>query len=199
VGLIRNLRTNNISPQFHVVYDDYFATVHADEGEPPPEWEELLTFNRSRSEYDDEDYVPDLTDEWVDDQTRADRELRRIGRKKEQERAAQVKEQSRQKERKPGEPPLEHNPPQLADPPENKEHADEPPPQPPDPDWVETREERANGLRRGTRNRKPVTRFGANFATSASQHTRMACKATFRQLWSNVIATRAGNSNTRYL
>jgi hypothetical protein len=29
VGLIRNLRTNHISPQFHVVYDDLFETVHA--------------------------------------------------------------------------------------------------------------------------------------------------------------------------
>lgn len=27
IGLIRNLRTNNISPQYHVVYDDSFVTV----------------------------------------------------------------------------------------------------------------------------------------------------------------------------
>jgi Reverse transcriptase (RNA-dependent DNA polymerase) len=205
VGLIRNLRTNNISPQFHVVYDDFFATVHADEAEAPPEWEELLTFNRSRSEYDDEDYVPDLTDEWVDEQTRADRELRRIGRKKEQEeRSARQKEQSaRQKEHKPEErqrqEPPERNPSQSADLPHPDERANDPPPPHPGPEWVETREERDDGLRRGTRHRKPVTRFGANFAGSTSQHARILCKATFRQLWTNVIATRAGNSDNRYL
>lgn len=195
VGLIRNLRTNNISPQFHVVYDDFFATVHADEAEAPPEWEELLTFNRSRSEYDDEDYVPDLTDEWVDDQTKADRELRRIGRKKEQERL------SRQKEHKPGEgrEPPERNPSELEDPPQNAEHADDPPPAPPDPEWAETREDRDDGRRRSTRHKNPMKRFGFNFAVSTSQHAHASCKATFRQLWSNVIATRAGNSDNRYL
>ena len=29
VGLVRNLRTNNISPQYHLVYDDFFETVHS--------------------------------------------------------------------------------------------------------------------------------------------------------------------------
>jgi hypothetical protein len=30
IGLIRNLRTGAVSPQFHVVYDDHFTTVGAD-------------------------------------------------------------------------------------------------------------------------------------------------------------------------
>ena len=35
VGLVRNLRTGNISPQFHVVYNNYFETVHSDPTRPP--------------------------------------------------------------------------------------------------------------------------------------------------------------------
>jgi hypothetical protein len=36
VALVRNLRTNKISPQFHVVFDDLFGTVHASASGPPP-------------------------------------------------------------------------------------------------------------------------------------------------------------------
>ena len=35
VGLVRNLKTENISPQFHVVYDDFFETVHSSDAEAP--------------------------------------------------------------------------------------------------------------------------------------------------------------------
>ena len=57
VGLVRNLRTNKISPQFHIIYDDL--------SEPPATWPELVTFNRFRSDFDDEDFVPSLADEWL--------------------------------------------------------------------------------------------------------------------------------------
>ena len=33
--------------------------------EEPKVWQELLVFNRFNSEYDDEDYLPQLTDEWL--------------------------------------------------------------------------------------------------------------------------------------
>jgi hypothetical protein len=65
VGLIRSLRTNHISPQFHVVYDDLFETVHASAEEAPASWPDLFTFNRFKSDYDDEDFVPALPDEWL--------------------------------------------------------------------------------------------------------------------------------------
>ena len=65
VGLVRNLRTGNISPQFHVVYDDFFETVHSPEDDPPLVWQELIAFHSQKSEYDDEDYVPELSDEWL--------------------------------------------------------------------------------------------------------------------------------------
>ena len=65
VGLVRNLRTNHISPQFHVVYDDLFDTVHASSEEAPASWPDLFTFSRYKSDYDDEDFVPSLSDEWL--------------------------------------------------------------------------------------------------------------------------------------
>jgi hypothetical protein len=37
VGLVRNLQTGSITPQFHMVYDAFFETVHSDEAEQPKE------------------------------------------------------------------------------------------------------------------------------------------------------------------
>ena len=70
VGIVRNLRTNSISPQFHVVYDNYFETVHSTEDAAPEHGEQLVTFSSDRVvDNDDDEYVPDLPDEWVDDAT----------------------------------------------------------------------------------------------------------------------------------
>jgi hypothetical protein len=60
VGLVRNLQTGNISPQFHLLFDDHIGTFHLDEGQEPTLWVELITFQTLRSDYDDEDYVPEL-------------------------------------------------------------------------------------------------------------------------------------------
>ena len=76
VGLVRNLQTGNISPQFYVVYDDYFKTVHATAEEEPPSWKELVTFQSFCSEYDDEDYVPELGEEWLTQEEKAARQER---------------------------------------------------------------------------------------------------------------------------
>jgi len=66
VGLILNLQTGNVTPQYHVVHDNFFETVYADGTEPPPEWAELVTLSRSMSALeDDDDYVPELKDEWL--------------------------------------------------------------------------------------------------------------------------------------
>ena len=65
VGLVRNLQTGSITPQFHVVYDDFFETVHSDEALEPKEWGELLEFSRFKSDYDEEAAVPELADEWM--------------------------------------------------------------------------------------------------------------------------------------
>ena len=65
VGLVRNLQTGAITPQFHMVYDDFFETVHSDEGQEPSEWPDLLAFSRFQSDFDSEDYLPELDDEWL--------------------------------------------------------------------------------------------------------------------------------------
>ena len=66
VCLVRNLVTGRVSPQFHVVYDDNYETVHSDEDSQPLLWEEMLSTSAFRSDYDPESEVPDLHDEWMD-------------------------------------------------------------------------------------------------------------------------------------
>ena len=70
VGVIRNLRTENLSPQFHVVYDNYFETVHAKETETPESWDNLVTWSSERLDIDTDDpeNIPELPDEWVNDE-----------------------------------------------------------------------------------------------------------------------------------
>jgi hypothetical protein len=64
VGLIRNLQTGSITPQFHLVYDDYFETVHSRDDQEPESWNELLRFNRFQTDFD-ADVNPNLPDEWL--------------------------------------------------------------------------------------------------------------------------------------
>jgi hypothetical protein len=72
IGLIRNVRTNAISPQFHVVFDDAFSTVPSrvndDDIKPPDNWTDLLTFSRMNVYDGDEDDVPTLDEEWLTEQ-----------------------------------------------------------------------------------------------------------------------------------
>ena len=77
VGLVRNLQTGAITPQFHMVFDDFFETVHSDENEAPSEWPNLIEFSRFQSDYDSEDYVPELADEWLNPGEQQERDLRR--------------------------------------------------------------------------------------------------------------------------
>jgi hypothetical protein len=68
VGIIRNLRTGSISPQYHVVYDPFFTTVHCDETKPPDpnEWKILNDQWRSIADADpDELDNIDLDNEWL--------------------------------------------------------------------------------------------------------------------------------------
>ena len=65
VGLICNLQTGNISPQFHLIYDDWFETVHATAAQEPEVWQELIKFSRFANDFDDEQYVPELSKEWL--------------------------------------------------------------------------------------------------------------------------------------
>ena len=61
VALILNLQTLNISPQFHVIFDDTFSTVESiTKSVKPPNWSDLC--NLSSNYYTDKEY--DLTKLW---------------------------------------------------------------------------------------------------------------------------------------
>lgn len=53
------------SPQFHIIYDDLFETVHASASETPASWPNIFTLNHFNSDFDDEDFVPTLPDKWL--------------------------------------------------------------------------------------------------------------------------------------
>ena len=75
VGLVLNLQTKSISPQWHIVVDDGFTTVFRNDDTAVPTWEKLLTTRgaRLRHQVDDEvDY--DLSDEWLTEEERISRD-----------------------------------------------------------------------------------------------------------------------------
>ncbi|MGH7955132.1 MAG: hypothetical protein ACREOZ_04145 [Gloeomargaritales cyanobacterium] len=76
---ILNLTTLTITPQYHVVYDDFFTTVHCKEEEVPPIWPDLLQFH-SENALPIDAHPPPLADEWLDEDERphraAPREIR---------------------------------------------------------------------------------------------------------------------------
>ena len=77
VALVRNLSTGYISPQYHVVFDDKFETVYADEDSEPPEWEKLCIFDRYEVAFDEDQTPPSLADEWLTPQELEQRAQRR--------------------------------------------------------------------------------------------------------------------------
>ena len=83
IGLIRNLRTEYVTPQWHVAYDERFTTVPTaavDDDEIEALWIDI--FNDTRDYYGDpdsehpEDEPPELDDEWLEDDERAARRRR---------------------------------------------------------------------------------------------------------------------------
>ena len=66
VSLILNQSTGSISPQFHVVFDDLFSTVHTNESETPREWNKLISMPSARFQVAlDESAELELADEWL--------------------------------------------------------------------------------------------------------------------------------------
>lgn len=85
IGLIRNLTTMRVSPQYHVVYDPQFTTTYSSEEDPPNEWEKMILGQKVECDFglDDADteelirrkYVPfKLHNEWLDDNERLSRQ-----------------------------------------------------------------------------------------------------------------------------
>jgi len=64
VGLIRNLRTGSITPQFHCVYDSEFETVGSSDGTAPSNWSDLVINHRYATPLDDKEDV-ELAEDWL--------------------------------------------------------------------------------------------------------------------------------------
>ena len=73
VGLVLNLQTKRISPQFHVLFDDYFTTVRSVDDATDPvlsdiDWEKLISLVGTDKYVDENDStttVPELDEEWL--------------------------------------------------------------------------------------------------------------------------------------
>lgn len=84
VGLILNLATRRISPQYHVLFDDFFSTVRSVDDRHDPVLEEVnwdrlirvLGTDRYFAE-EDVDYVPPVHDDWMSPEERQARAQRR--------------------------------------------------------------------------------------------------------------------------
>ena len=94
VGLILNLRTEHISPQFHVVYDDKFTTINNPEGAglvnpaqfDADTWERLLETGYELSLDPLEGNIPQLDDSWLTPNERRIQQDRQRMRRARQER-----------------------------------------------------------------------------------------------------------------
>ena len=66
VGLVLNLLTGSISPQYHIVFDEMFSTVMISTSADPEVWMRLITLRNSTIQVilDQED-DPELDDEWL--------------------------------------------------------------------------------------------------------------------------------------
>ena len=65
VGLVLNRTSGSITPQFHVVYDDYFSTVCSNQSDISQSWSKIFTHPSTRMQIPlDEDDDPELDDEW---------------------------------------------------------------------------------------------------------------------------------------
>ena len=81
VGLVRNLCTCRLSPQFYVVYDPWFETVAENSEEPPEAWDVMMANHRHAISYGDEeeaDKQHQLSDEWLSKEELLDRRAAKV-------------------------------------------------------------------------------------------------------------------------
>ena len=69
MGIILNLHTRSVSPQFHIVFDDIFTTIASAQNEEvvPKIWTKTITNTNSHLHVSlDDNKNPTLADEWLD-------------------------------------------------------------------------------------------------------------------------------------
>ncbi|MGH7955352.1 MAG: hypothetical protein ACREOZ_05270, partial [Gloeomargaritales cyanobacterium] len=76
VSEILNLTTLSITPQYHLVYDDFFTTVYCPEENEPPTWPDLLQFH-SENVLPFDAIPPPLDEDWLDDEEQTQRAAQR--------------------------------------------------------------------------------------------------------------------------
>ena len=84
VPLILNLTTGSVSPQFHVVFDDWFSTVDSNEMSTEDDivgeqWNQLLSESRFHVLFDEDD-PGELDDEWLTEMERLEKHQRAVQR-----------------------------------------------------------------------------------------------------------------------
>ena len=84
VPMILNLLTGSCSPQFHVVFDDWFSTVSSedkldDESIESEEWTQLFVNDRIQMDFDSDGDV-ELADEWLTEAERLEKHQRAVAR-----------------------------------------------------------------------------------------------------------------------
>jgi len=174
IGLVRNLASGYISPQWHLVYDDWCETVYSPGDQEPGQWEHLCTFNRYETHFD-EGQAPMLADEWLTptEQEANKTHQRLAGIRQEQHRTWQnsllVDKDSREDFTFQNPPPIELTPPQ--DPAAPIRHSPTPPSAPLHSSW--TRDDQSTTLpssstpssspRRSSRQKAPITRLVPKF------------------------------------
>jgi hypothetical protein len=78
VHLVRNLQTGLITPQYHLVFDDFFETVFSEGEQEPDVWPELVVFQSFTNDFDDDEYRPELADEWLNPTELQHRQTNRV-------------------------------------------------------------------------------------------------------------------------
>ena len=69
IALVRNLNTGRLSPQFHVVFDEWFETCYSSEGSEPSNWADMCIYSQDfATVFDESMEPPDLADEWLTDE-----------------------------------------------------------------------------------------------------------------------------------
>jgi hypothetical protein len=66
IGCVLNVMMRSITPQFHIIYDDWFLTIANEGQEPPPNWQDLIE-HQSEIILDDLGTAPELHIGWMDD------------------------------------------------------------------------------------------------------------------------------------
>ena len=76
VVLVQNLMTGNLSPQFHVVFDPWFETVHDNGTVPPGAWDVMMSSHHHEVEVETDeknDVAVHLQDDWLTKEELAER------------------------------------------------------------------------------------------------------------------------------